>query len=582
MVDLIPLAKDIFSLIGYLAVLIIYAFTLTVSQNDSYLGAGFGRLRIDSTTCSTKLVTARSDRDQEQEDGSKYPDKLKLAFVVFALNISMFCVGLDNTILSAAIPKITDQFHALDDVGWYASSYLLTTCSFQLMWGKLFTFYPIKWTYLVALFIFELGSLICGVAPTSTALIIGRAIAGVGSSGVGSGAFLLVAYSVPPRQRPTLVGMIGGMYGFASIAGPLMGGAFTDNEKLTWRWCFYINLPLGLVTTIFIVLFAPAPGGNKSNTVSFMDQLKQIDLPGTTVMLPGVICLLLALQWGGTKYEWKDGRIITLLVLAGVLLIGFIVIQIRSGERATVPPRVFGNRNIWGSAVFGACVTGCFFLMLYYIPIWFQAIKGASAIKSGLMNLPMVLSFVIFSFLGGSLTSVTGHYVQFAYLTVAFMAVGTGLLTTLEVDSSYPEWIGYQVLFGAGVGFGLQTALTAPQTALSLQDVPIGTATIMFSENLTAAIMVSVAQNVFTNQLMKNMSTYVSTMDPRIILTVGATQIKSQVGQEFYDAVLIAYNKSLTQTFYVGVALSCCSVFGVVWLQWLSVKGKKIDTAHAA
>ena len=315
----------------------------------------------------SKGATESLQNPEEQEDESKYPDKSKLALIVFGLNLSVFCVGLDNTIISTAIPKITDQFHALDDVGWYASSYLLTACAFQLMWGKLYTFYSIKWAYLAALFIFELGSLICGVAPTSTALIVGHAIAGVGSGGVGSGAFLLVAHTVPSRQRPTLIGMIGGMYGFASIAGPLMGGAFTDNPKLTWRWCFYINLPLGLITAVFILLSVHSPEGKKTNPVGFMDQLKQMDLLGTTCILPGVICLLLALQWGGTEYEWKDGRIIALLVLAGVLLISFIVIQIRSGERATVPLRVFGNRNIWGSAVFGACVVGCFFVMLYYV-----------------------------------------------------------------------------------------------------------------------------------------------------------------------------------------------------------------------
>lgn len=140
----------------------------------------------------------------------------------------------DNTIISTAIPRITDQFKALDDVGWYGSSYLLTTCAFQLIFGKLYTFFSIKWTYLVALFIFELGSFICGIAPTSEALIVGRAIAGLGSAGIFSGAILIVSKTVPLRQRPTYTGLIGAMYGIASVAGPLLGGVFTD--KVTWRW----------------------------------------------------------------------------------------------------------------------------------------------------------------------------------------------------------------------------------------------------------------------------------------------------------------------------------------------------------
>ena len=194
---------------------------------------------------------------------------------------------------------------------------------------------------------------------------------------------------------------------------------------------------------------------------------------------------------------------------------------------------------------------------------------------SGVMNLPMVLSFVVFSFLGGILTSYTGQYVPFVYLTVLFMSVSTGLLTTLEPDSSSARWIGYQVLFGAGAAFGIQTALTAAQTALPLEDIPIGTATVLFAENLTGAIMVSVAQNVFTNQLAKNLKAKVPGIESSVVLGVGATQIKNEIPAEFYGEVLVAYNQALTETFYVGVGLSCCAVFGAVCLQWLSVKGSK-------
>ena len=145
----------------------------------------------------------------------------------------------DNTIIATAIPRISDEFSSVEDIGWYGSAYLLTTCAFQLLWGKFYTFFSIKWTFLVTIGIFELGSLVCGVAPNSTALIVGRAIAGLGSAGIFSGALIIIAYSVPLEKRPIYTGLIGGMYGIASVAGPLMGGAFTD--RLTWRWCFYIK-----------------------------------------------------------------------------------------------------------------------------------------------------------------------------------------------------------------------------------------------------------------------------------------------------------------------------------------------------
>ncbi|KAI9368161.1 major facilitator superfamily domain-containing protein [Aspergillus egyptiacus] len=510
----------------------------------------------------------------EAGDGIVQKSKFKLAFVVFGLSISSFLVGLDNTIISTAIPKITDQFHALADVGWYASSYLLTTCAFQLTWGKLYTFFSVKWAYLVALLIFELGSLICGVAPNSATLVVGRAIAGVGTAGVNSGAYLLVAHSVSQRHRPILLGLVGGMYGFAAIAGPLLGGAFTDNEKLTWRWCFYINLPLGLITALVVVAFVSISDNTNRSSSGLIDLLGQIDIPGTGALLPAVVCFVLALQWGGTKYSWDNARVIVLLSITGVLFILFIIIQIRRGERATVPPRIFGNRNIWGSAIFGACLISSFFVMLYYIPIWFQAIKGASPVKSGIMNLPMVVSFVVFAALAGALSSVVGYYVPFVYLSVIFTAVGTGLLSTLEPDSGPARWIGYQVLFGMGIGLGLQAPVTAAQTALPLQDIAVGTSVVIFAETLAGSVMVSISQNVFTNRLVGNLGIYAPALDPSVVLNGGATQLDALVPSDRYDQVLVAYNKSLAETFYVSVALACCSILGAVWLQWLCVKGK--------
>ncbi|KAL4767956.1 major facilitator superfamily domain-containing protein [Aspergillus nidulans var. acristatus] len=537
---------------------------------------------------SMPLNTSQREKIPEQEpapslDEIRYPSALKLTFILIGLNLSMFLVGLDNTILSSAIPKITDQFHALGDVGWYASAYLLTNCAFQLFWGKLYTFYIVKWVYLVALFLFELGSLICAVAASSTALIVGRAIAGVGAGGVTNGSFLLIAHSVEPRRRPTLVGLLGSMYGLAAIAGPLMGGAFTDNGALTWRWCFYINLPLGVVPTLVILFLLPAFAGSENRESGIGNKIRQMDVPGSLCLLPGVICLLLALQWGGTKYNWGNGRIIALFVLAGVLLSGFTIIQYFSGDRATVPPRVFGNRNVWGAALFGSGVTAGFFLMLYYIPIWFQAIKGASAIRSGVMNLPMVLAYVAFSLSGGFLTSRLGYYVPFAYLTVIFMSVGSGLLSTFTVSSGSPEWIGYQFLFGAGVGLGLQTAFAAPQCALPIEDIAIGTAIVMFLENLSAAIFVSVGQNVFSNQLKMNVQIHAPSVDTARLIDGGATEVRNLVTDEtVYQAVLRAYNKALTQTFYVGVGLSCIGIFGVVFLQWINVKkvGKRLSRTN--
>ena len=516
-------------------------------------------------------IASQGDSTATEEDEQDYPKAWKLAAITLALCLSVFCMALDNTIIATAIPRITDDFKALNDVGWYGSAYLLTTCSTQLIYGKLFTYYSIKWVYLAALFIFELGSLVCALAPNSNALIIGRAVAGVGAAGIFSGAILIISCTVPLRARPTYMGFVGGMYGIASVAGPLMGGAFTDH--LTWRWCFYINLPFGAVTAAFIVPFFNVKRRSVKESATWQEQLKKMDLPGTIAFLPCVICLLLALQWGGSKYEWKSGRIIALLVMTGVLAIAFLVIQWKQGDNATVPPRIVKQRSVWGSAWFGAMLGACFFVLVYFIPIWFQAIKGTTATQSGIRNLPMILGLVVVSIGCGILVTVIGYFTPFMLASSVFMAIGAGLLTTFEVDTNSPKWIGYQFIFGAGVGMGMQNSLVAVQATLPMADVPIGTALIMFSQTLGGALFISVGQNVFTNQLIKNLASAVPDLDPSIVLRVGATEIKKEIPKIFLNGVLAAYNKALSETYYVSAATAAMSIIGAVFVEWKSMKG---------
>jgi len=305
-------------------------------------------------------------------------------------------------------------------------------------------------------------------------------------------------------------------------------------------------------------------------------------LEGSILFLPGIVCLLLALQWGGSKYEWNSGRIIALLVLFAVLIIGFLAVQWWKQEDATVPPRVFLNRNVWGGALFVSMLGAAFFVMVYYLPIWFQAIKGVSATKSGIMNLPAILSLVIFSIISGGAITALGYYTPFMLASSVLIPIGAGLLTTFEVDTGSPKWIGYQFIFGAGVGVGMQQALIAVQTVLPDKDIPIGTAIMMFFQTLGGALFISVGQNVFTNQLIKHLADKVPDLASEAVLAIGATEFRKHFDKQYLPGIISSYNLALTDTFYVSVATGVMSLVGAAFVEWKSMKGKKIEMAGGA
>lgn len=493
--------------------------------------------------------------------------------------LSIFLVTLDQNIITTAIPRITDEFHSINDIGWYGTAYLLTSCSFQLLMGKIYKFYPAKPLFLTGVLFFEIGSTVCGAAPNSIAFIIGRAIAGLGASVIFSGVMVILFMTIPLQQRPIYQGLFGAVFAVASVVGPLLGGLFTD--KITWRWCFYINLPVGAVSAFFTVFFLHLDQKLDTQAVGWLGKFKQLDPIGNLLFLPGIICLVLALQWGGVTYSWKDARIIVLLVLCVVLVSGFIGIQLWKKEKATVPPRIVKQRSIAASLFFGFFNGIGMMVMIYYLPIWFQAIKGVSAVKSGIMLLPTIIPVVIGAMGSGILVSKVGYTNPFFILASVLTAIGGGLLSTLTPNSGHAEWIGYQVIFGLGLGLGSQQPLTIAQTVLDRSDIATGSALIMFMRFLGAAIFLPVAENIFLHGLVSRL-TNLPGIDPTAVTDAGATNLRNLASGNDLKILLSDYNDALMHVFYLVAAASAITIFGAVAVEWKSIKARAKEQEGSA
>jgi len=281
--------------------------------------------------------------------------------------------------------------------------------------------------------------------------------------------------------------------------------------------------------------------------------------------------LILALQWGGTKYAWNSARIIALLVICAVLCFAFMAIQVWKKENATVPPRIIKQRSIAAALWFGFFSAAGMMVLMYYLPIWFQAIKGVSATKSGLMLLPLILPTVIGALVTGVIISKVGYYTPFFFLASILSPVAAGLLSTFTPTTGHAKWIGYQFFFGISLGVGMQQPLNVVQTILSRSDIATGSAVIMFTRFLGSAIFVPVAQNVFLNGLVSKL-TNLPDIHVEAITGGGATELRKLASGRDLEVLISDYNGALVHVFYLVTATSAVTIFGSVFVEWRSLK----------
>ncbi|KDE06930.1 hypothetical protein MVLG_02817 [Microbotryum lychnidis-dioicae p1A1 Lamole] len=539
--------------------------------------------------------------DEERLRESKYLTGKKLAIVFIGMLMSVWLIALDQTILAPALPVIASKFNALDQIAWIASAYFLTQTAFLLLWGQILTLFDRKWSFLVGISLFEIGSLVCAVAPTVNVLIFGRAFAGVGASSIFVSCLSIIAEVTRLEDRPKLFGLFGAVFAISSVIGPLLGGAFTDH--VTWRLCFWINLPFGAVTVAAILfILGPQPAPPPSPKViefttnkirrwtfgkatfapeSFVFRLAAIDWLGTWLMLATITCLLLPLQWGGNKYSWSDPVIIGCLCAFAALVIIFVFVEWKvAGPTSILPLRFFRNRSQVGACLEAFCLMFCLLLATYYLPIFFQATKGVSATKSGIDILPYMLGVVVGSAVSGVIVSKEGHYKPWLFFGPWLLCIGAGLLYTIKETTKNSTLIGYQIILALGTGACLQQTIIAVQAdCANPDDVPQATALVTFAQLVGGTIGIAISSTVFGSKLSSALKEFAPTA-PFDLVRNSVEAVKT-LPADIKPAVIHAYVIALNNVFVIGVAAGALASLSALLVRNLSVKGQAFGAAAA-
>lgn len=503
---------------------------------------------------------------RRQVDHSKPLTHREILIIMSSLMTGLLLAALDQTIVSTALKNIVEEFNGLSHYTWVVTAYLLTSTASTPLYGKISDLYGRRPVYQFSIIIFLLGSLLAGASTSMEQLIATRAIQGLGAGGLMGLTFVIVGDIVAPRERGKYQGLFGAVWGISSVAGPLLGGFFSDREAILgitgWRWIFYVNLPFGILALIVTSIVLHIPKVKREHKIDYL---------GALLMVVSVVALLLGLSVLGPENGWSDNRTVAALVGGVIFALLFVLWEFKATE-PILPMTLFKNRTFTLTSIIGFIIGAGMFGAIVMLPLYLQIIQGNSATEAGLKLIPLMLGILTFTITSGRLITKTGKYKRYPVIGTVIMSAGIFLMSTAQVATPYWQIAVYAVVIGGGLGLCMQTIVIAVQNAVEFKDLGIATSSNTFFRSLGGAFGTAIFGTILSDRITENLRGQLgggaaNTIDPGLIdsLTTNTAviatlpaQVQANVLEAFsgaFQSVFISAFPVVAIAFFFALAL---------------------------
>ncbi|KAI1335922.1 MFS drug efflux transporter [Xylariaceae sp. FL0016] len=446
------------------------------------------------------------------------PGGIAWILVIIAILASTFLFALDNTVTANIQPTIEETFHDVSRLTWISVAYLLGAASMNLFWGQLYTRLDAKWTYIGCLTLFEAGSALCGGAPNMTAFIFGRAMCGLFGAGMYVGSMALIALTTYEHERATYFGLVGITWGFGTVLGPIIGGALADAHA--WRWAFYLNLFVGALAAP--VLLFQIPSKDPQPGMGVKARLAPIDFVGAVLLAGSMVTLIMAISFGGVVYAWSSGSIIALFVVSGVLVIAFALQQtftiLTTKEMRIFPLHFLRSPLLVILAFIVAAAATASFVLIFFVPLFYQLVAGESALQSGVHLLPYVAFMVAVCVGSGMALSKWGYYMPWCVFSGVFIVIGSATLFIVDEHTSTPKVYGFTIIYALGVGATIQLPFSVASAKVPPEEGGLAVGYCSFFQFIGPAVALSIGNAAFLNEAANKLSSLLPGFSREVIL----------------------------------------------------------------